>query len=242
MLQSDFKRFFLENILDFLWRQWSALGIAGGAHAEESWAIDPEALLPFTLTMARYEPRLFDEVCDWLVTNAKWIDNQRLRGILKNKSTVTKRLISAVASLVIHEAGTYKRKWQPLGKLAAQTTNDAAESLFITKAGDVHPKPREESEIFKRYGFIRGPIRLRKMSKPVFVNGRSNIRFLLRALFGIGSRSECVLFLLTHESGHPSETAKAIGISVRAVQDTLINFINVRIGNNHSSWKKKNPV
>jgi hypothetical protein len=65
----------MENVLDFLWRQWSALGIVGGARTEDVWAIDPEALLIFSLEMSRYEPRLFDEVLDWMVVNGKWIDN-----------------------------------------------------------------------------------------------------------------------------------------------------------------------
>jgi hypothetical protein len=67
MLQTNFKQFFLEETLDFLWRQWSALGVAGGARTEESWVIDPEALLIFSLQITRYEPRLFDEILDWLV-------------------------------------------------------------------------------------------------------------------------------------------------------------------------------
>ncbi|MBW2184803.1 MAG: hypothetical protein JRF49_13220, partial [Deltaproteobacteria bacterium] len=85
MSQKSFKEFFLENILNFLWRQWSALGVAGGARTEDKWVIDPEALLVFSLEMARYEPRLFDEILDWLVVNGKWIDIQRLRGIIKTK-------------------------------------------------------------------------------------------------------------------------------------------------------------
>ena len=75
----------MDNIFDFLWRQWSNLGIAGGTIPADTLVIDPEALFIFSLEFARYEPRLFDEILDWLVINGKWIDIQRLRGILKKK-------------------------------------------------------------------------------------------------------------------------------------------------------------
>ena len=65
---------------------------------------------------------------------------------------------------------------------------------------------------------------LRKMSKPVPVTAKNAIRFLLRALFGIGSRAECILYLLNYDAGHPSEMAKAIGLSVRGTQDALIGL------------------
>jgi len=245
MLQTNFKQFFLEETLDFLWRQWSALGVAGGARAEESWVIDPEALLIFSLQIARYEPRLFDEILDWLVTNAKWIDNQRLRGIVKEKNDETKRLISAVAIFVSQEAKTYKRKWQSLGSLAKPDERMEPESLFFTKEGQSYPEPgfgfgesrvresteseRRNADIFQKYGFMRGPFIPRKLSKSIPINARSNIRFLLRSLFGIGSRSECILYLLTHDGGHPNEIAQAIGISVKATQDTLIELSESRL-------------
>jgi len=117
MLQKDFKKFFLENILSFLWRQWSTLGIAGSARAEDIWVIDPEALLMFSLEITRYEPRLFDEILDWLVVNGKWLDIQRLRGIMKTKEGKTQRLTSAVGYFLSHEAKTYQRKWRMLGLL-----------------------------------------------------------------------------------------------------------------------------
>ena len=95
MFQKDFRSIFLENILNFLWRQWSALGVLGEAGTEDPWVIDPEPILLFTLEMARYEPRLFDEVMDWLVVNGEWIDLQRLRGIIRRQDETTIRLIGA---------------------------------------------------------------------------------------------------------------------------------------------------
>jgi len=224
MSQKKFKYFFLENILNFLWRQWSSLGVAGGAKSEDEWVIDPEALLLFSIEISRYEPRLFDEILDWLVVNGKWIDIQRLRGIIKNKDEKTQRLMSAVSHFLSWEAKSYRRKWHALSRLKASDLRIKEEMLFTTREGEHFPTPGEISKFFNKYGFLRESFSLRKMSRPVSVAARSNMRFLLRSLFGIGSRSECILYLLTHEAGHPAEIADAIGISVRATQDTLIEL------------------
>ena len=224
MSQKSFKEFFLENILDFLWRQWSTLGVAGGARTEDVWVIDPEALLVFSLEMARYEPRLFDEILDWLVVNGKWIDIQRLRGIIKTKNEGTQRLTRAVARYTSGEAKTYQRKWLALAQINEADSTAKEEILFKTKDGKSYPKPSEVFSVFHNYGFLRENFSLRRMSKSVPVTAGSTIRFLLRSLFGIGSRSECILYLLTHEAGHPAEVAHAVGISVRGVQDALIEL------------------
>lgn len=224
MSQKSFKDFFLENMLDFLWRQWSALGVAGGARTEEGWIIDPEALLVFSLAMARYEPRLFDEILDWLVVNGTWIDIQRLRGIIRIKDEETQRLIKAAARHTAGEARSLKRKWLALAQLHEADSKVNQEMLFRTKEGIPYPRPREAQPGLQRYGFLRENFTVRRMSKDVPVTAGCTIRFLLRSLFGIGSRSECILYLLTHEAGHPAEVARAVGISVRGVQDALIEL------------------
>ncbi len=221
---NDFKKFFLGEILDFLWRKWSAIGVAGGARDEEKWVIDPEALLVFSLDMARYDPRLFDEILDWLVANGKWIDSQRLRGILKNKPETIRRLFSAAALYISKEAKSLKRKWSPFARLTKRESDFKPEILFKTGEGIAHPEPRAEEKNFAKYGFLREKFQLRGMSKPPPVTAPGNLRFLLRPLMGVGSRSECIVYLLTHEGGHPAEIAKKIGISKMAVRNMLIDL------------------
>src|SRR3989338_8082634 len=183
MSHTNFRLFFLENVLDFLWRQWSCLGVAGGARQEDTWIIDLEALLIFSLRMSRFEPRLFDEILDWLVINGKFIDIQRLRAIMRKQDEVTQRLVSAAACFISHESKTYYRKWKALGLLKRVDTNIQDEILFRTKDDKSYPKSKEESIIFHDYGFLREEFILRKMSRPVSISSASNIRFLLRSLF-----------------------------------------------------------
>lgn len=225
MSQKDFRDIFLDNILDFLWRQWSAIGVLGEARAKELWAIDPEALLVFTLETGRYDPRLFDEVMDWLVTNGQWIDIQRVRGILRKIPDETCHLMGAVSEFLASRG--QERKWQNLSKLCFKNIPKERAPLFKLRYPKKHIEGiggAEPEEAFLKYGFFRAPLRPSKKSREVIPTAESNIRFILRALFGVGSRAECILYLLTHDAGHPSEVAKAIGLSVRGTQDALIEL------------------
>jgi hypothetical protein len=224
MSRESFRERFLETVLNFFWREWSVLGAAGGARAVDRWAIDPEALLAHSLSFARYEPRLFDEILEWLVLNGRWIDLQRLRGIAKGRPEPNARRLGAVAEFLSHAAKGDRRKWM---RLAHETGSEGAfpeEALFLTKEGKPYPLPNEMADEFRARGFIRPPFSLRGSARSVPVGSASTIRFLLRALFGVGSRAECILYLLTHESGHPAEVARSLGISVRGVQDALIEL------------------
>ena len=239
MSRKDFKEFYLEHILSFLWRQWSALGAAGGARSDDPWAVDPEALLLFSIKVSRYEPRLFDEILSWLIANGKWIDLQKLRGIARRKDADTQLLLSAIASFLTQEARSFKRKWEALKDLRKPDLNRKEETLFISKEGKPFPRPGKPSEVFRAYGFIREEVKLRNLSRPAPVTQPYAIRFMLRALFGLGSRAECILYLLTHEAGHPAEIAREVGISVRAIQDALIELAQSELVLTRSGGKRK---
>ena len=225
MSQKDFRDIFLENILNFLWRQWSTLGVLGEARTKDPWIYDPEAMLLFTLEMARYEPRLFDEVVDWIIVNGKWVDIQRLRGILRQKDEHSRNLMGAVAAFLMDQGN--ERKWRNLSQFCrshASARSSNPESLFYEKNGKFHPFTKKPDPSFLFYGLNRPQLRVRRMTRKVPITSHNNLRFLLRALFGLGSRAESLVYLLTHDGGHPSEVAKAIGLSVRGTQDALIEL------------------
>lgn len=240
MSQKDFRKIFLENILSFLWRQWSALGVLGESRSEDPWAIDPETLLIFTLEMGRYEPRLFDEVMDWLIVNGHWIDVQRLRGILREKDETAKRLTGAAAAWLAKESN--ERKWKNVAgfcKPAADMDKDHVEALFFEKDGQLYPAPKNAEPVFLSCGFFREPLNPRRLTREVPVTSHLTLRFLLRALFGVGSRAECLIYLLTHDGGHPAEVARAIGLSLRGTQDILIALSRSGLVLTRSKGKRK---
>lgn len=225
MSQKDFRNLFLENILNFLWRQWSALGVLGEARTKDTWLYDPEPMLLFSLEMGRYEPRLFDEVVDWLIVNNKWIDMQRLRGILREKDEIDRNLIGAVAAFLANKGN--ERKWNNLSQFCKSHVSNIPnnpESLFCEKNGKSHPITKTPDPSFLTYSFNRPQLRVRRMTRKVPITSHNTLRFLLRALFGLGSRAECLVYLLTHDAGHPPEVARAIGLSVRGTQDALIEL------------------
>ena len=70
-----------QGLLDFAWRQWSQLGVSSTVTGNDNWAADPEALILFTLGIARRDPGLFEEMLDWFALNQKILCVQRLRNL-----------------------------------------------------------------------------------------------------------------------------------------------------------------
>ena len=110
-----FKEEYQELLVNFLWRQWSALGVAGQSGAEDVWIIDPEALLLLTCTLGRCEPRLFDEVLDWLQENGRFINVNRLKRLLAREKFAGERVLATVAGVLAK--GTEATKWKLLADL-----------------------------------------------------------------------------------------------------------------------------
>lgn len=230
MSLGNFRTDFLDRLLDFLWRQWSALGVLGESGAEDDWVLDPEALLVFSLQIARYEPRLFDEILSWVVTNGSHLDAARLRNQVKGNPD-TGRCLGAVLQYAIrHEK---QRKWKNLavfcgGLWKKQPQADSTEALFLTKAGEPYPFASvvgaQPDADFMMFFLDRRKIEHLREGHEVPINAKANLRFLLRSLFGIGSRSECLAYLLTHDGGEARMVAEEIGLFWLGVQQTLADM------------------
>jgi hypothetical protein len=133
--------------------------------------------------------------------------------------------MGAVAAFLMKEAD--ERKWRNLSRFCQSLSSNGsskAEPLFYERTGKPHPISKRPDRSFLSCGFNRPQLSVRRMTRQVPVTSHNTLRFLLRALFGLGSRAECLVYLLTHDGGHPSEVAKAIGLSVRGTQDALIEL------------------
>jgi hypothetical protein len=215
-----FKGEYQTLLLDFLWRQWSALGVAGQTRAEDDWIIDPEALLLLTCTVGRYDPRLFDEMLDWLQANGWLINVMRLKRILRTEKFAGEPVLAAIAGLLAK--GTEAPKWKQLAASVARPA--ASEALFFHQDGEPIPAIGESELLFARYGWLRGPLRLRGYSQEFRPTDVANLVLQLRALFGISVRCEIVIYLLTHDAAHPSQIARDACYFERAVQGTLVDM------------------
>jgi hypothetical protein len=223
-------------LVNFLWRQWSSLGVAGQASGEDRWVIDPEGLLLFTCTMGRQEPRLFDEVLDWLQENGRFINIMRLRRILRTEKFAGERALGAVAAVL--GKGAEAPKWKLLAG-SVGPLEGTAEPFFFSSDGKPLPVLGEPEPHFIRYGFKRGPLRLRGYSQKFRPTQTPNLVLQLRALFGVNIRCEVVLYLLTHEAAHPSQIAREVYSFERAVQSTLVEMSQSGVVQLRSSGREK---
>jgi hypothetical protein len=214
---SDFKSTVLDHLLGLVWRQWSALGLSGYSASEETGVVDPEALLLLTLTLGRYDARLFDEVLDWLEVNGDFLNVQRLQNLLKQHNFQAKAQLSAVAERLGRKS-TAALKWK---KLASAYSLDQPEPLFYLKDGRPLPAPSEPDDIFRRHGLLRPPIKLRGYAQPFPSDGMPSLLLRLRALLGVNVRCEILCLLGAVDEIHPSIVAKQVGHAPRTTQSAL---------------------
>ncbi|MBK8870355.1 MAG: hypothetical protein KBG07_02415 [Elusimicrobia bacterium] len=212
--------------MKFLWRQWSALGLMGTAGVEDEWIIDPEALFVFSVGMARYEPRLFDEILGWLPTNGEWLDTARLKRMLP-KDERSLRVFGGTIQWAQKMAD--ERKWQGLARICGdiyknQPIADSVEVLFKEQNGTDYPLSGNNVDPSFAAYFIDRPLANPRIAMSVPMTASTNLRFLLRALLGVGSRSECIAFLLTHEAGQVHQIAGEIGFFWLSVSQTLADL------------------
>jgi hypothetical protein len=212
------KEFFREGLLALLWQQWSALGVAGSPKPDADWCVDLEALVLITTTQGRSDPRLFDEMLDWLWGNAQWVNVQRLRNIRKRLPLGDERVLAAVADWLGQRAAL--SKWKPLAAARSPAPANPCR-LFSAQDGSPEPMVGNPEPTFLRHGFIRHPIHRRELSQTPNPRFAATLPWKLRSLFGVQARCDFLLWLLTHESGHPAEIARATYYFPRTAEDTL---------------------
>ena len=148
-LLSDFRTEFRDQLLDLLWRQWTALGVSGHGGTWEGSAIDPEALLLFSCSIARHDARLFDAMLDWMRINGRYINVQRVKRIFVQEGFAGETVFQAVAAVT--KTPAYATKW---GRSTQSVASGAStlEPLFYLKDGKPMPVLREKDPLFAAAG------------------------------------------------------------------------------------------
>lgn len=228
---------FQEKIFDFLWRQWSTLGIAGLSKSDSNSIIDPEALLLFSLSLCRHEPRLFDEIIDWLFQNGHFINVQRLQQIQLKYDFNGGPQLSAVAELLTKKS-SYRLKWSGLAKKYYQKDK---EPLFFDKEGNALPCPNDKNanQEFLGHGLKRGQIKLRGYSQSFDMQSPTCLLLRLRALIGINSRAEILCLLASEKEIHPSKAARETIYYQKTIQTTLVEMAQSGVILTRTSKKEK---
>lgn len=198
-------------LLDFAWEEWAQMGVLAAARRDRRWAQDPEALLLLTFEVGRADPRLFDEVLDWLVSNEPLISARRLRTLADGPDD--ERLLAAVLEWV-------RRQRRPHGPSRQQDWPASdAEALF--PEADL-PTPHMD-QAFLAFGFTRPPAQPSGKSRQPDLTAPINFGFRLRQLLGLSARAEAIRYLLTAEveSATVADVAEPSGYSKRNIQEAL---------------------
>ncbi len=216
----------LEQLVNFLWRQWTALGVPGNRICDGDWIIDPESLLLITTEIGRHDARLLDLAIDWLHSYGKGINLQRLRRLQGQWGGSDARVLSGIAEILSEQS--VMRKWQPqvnksTWKSVRETHRfpDPPDPLFISYADTSPPVFGDPDPRFEKYGLLRSRWEPRSACKPPRTDLPCNLLWTLRSLFGVNARAEIMAWLLTHESGHPAAIARDTGYFSKSIQLTL---------------------
>ncbi len=219
---------FLEAVLDLLWAHWTAVGVAGVGASQAS-LVDPEALVLATADFGRFDARLFDEVLDWLVTNAARVDLVRLKRSIASASDETPRVAAAMADLVAAHSG--RRQWRTLVESPDTAPDPPATrpAIPLFQSGHGGSGWGEQDPVFLAHGFARGPLVLRGMSEAPDASLPACARFRARGLTGIGARAEVLTYLWTHEWSHGRLIAQRSLYAKTAVAQYLSDLAQLRL-------------
>ena len=203
------------ELTDFAWDQWAQLGAFASTERRDPWVADPEALLLFTLEVGRDDPRLFDEVLDWLLVNERLVSVQRLRNLCADDED--RRLAEAALAWLARQ----RPRTRFLTSRALERPEQPS-ALFRTLSRPV----RKPDEAFLSTGFLK------PMTEPTGKSGHPplasamSFAFRMRQLFGVGSRSEVVRYLLTATPDVPAQdVAQAVAYAKRNVNETLAALV-----------------
>lgn len=216
MQVSTLRRDVSRRLAAFAWDEWSQMGVLADARRVSPWAADPEALLLFTLEVGRTDPRLFDEVLDWLAVNAGLVSLQRLRNHCASRTD------EDLAEAALAWAGAHSDGVRIQSRPARPRES---EQLFYGGRAPTAP-----DEVFLEYGFRKPRAQRSRKSQLPNLTRPINFAFRLRKGFGVGSRAEVMRFLLTASALSPvasrplfttAAIADAAAFAKRNVHDAL---------------------
>jgi hypothetical protein len=195
-------------LLALAWDQWSQLGVSAANPAQrEERAADPEALLLFTLEVGRNDPRLFDEVLDWLALNEQLVSVHRLQNL--SVDPTDRALVDAALGWSATSRGRRRRVLEPRALPAR------LDPLFPAL-----PTPTENvNEAFAQHGLARTQLESSGKSQTPRLHDPISFAFRLRRLLGVGVRAEVVRTLLTIRA--PRLSGKVITASAAFAQRNI---------------------
>ena len=216
-----------ELVLNFVLGQWACVGVMAAPVPDQMRVIDPEVLLLLTMQVAREDPRTFDEVLDWLITNGRWINVSRLSALLDADRICTSDVLGAVAATLARRDKT--PKWRVLAAKLKPPAGKQPDALFRKGGRSIFLPTSEPDPTFESYGLLRTPVETRRLSSSVFASRptewtSANFMFKARALFGVSIRADVFSFVVLRGASNPTHIARELGYSQRRVHDALVDM------------------
>ncbi len=223
MSPDEFSQLLHEGLLAALWKQWSSLGVAGSSEGvHDDLILDPEVLLLATFVVGRRDPRLFDEVLDWLTINGDLINVPRLRRMIDKRGLASVDRVFRAVSEVLTSRKSMAAKWSIRGAEQARPQPGLREEVFFVDLQGVPlPMPREPDPLFRRAGFLREQIRFRGLSRSFPRAGAASMLLRLRALIGNSSRCELLCLLATRPRLTGNQATELTDYAPRTIQIAL---------------------
>jgi hypothetical protein len=212
MSTSALKERLEDGLLRFLWNEWSQLGVLGQVQRRSPWAEDLEALLVMSFEVARADPRLFDEILDWLATNEHLMSVRRLRTLAAGAPEPS-QTAAVLAWLARYRP---KARFSGSGEPAAPV---GRRRLFFDDGFPI----RSMDKPFQKHGWERPAVAPSGKSSSPDLHAPIAFGLRLRRLFGPGVRAEVVRHLLTADASRSSAAvvARSAAFTKRNVQETL---------------------
>ena len=202
---TEYRAEFRDQVLDLVWRQWTALGIAGHGERWHGSPIDPEALMLLTCTVGRYDARLFDAMVEWVGVNGQYVNVQRLKRIISTEEFAGEQVVRAVAATASNSVSA--AKW---ATTKSAQVSSKPRALFLLKDGRPMPIVKENDPIFKEHGLLRDKYEGRGVVQSFRPGPAANLVMRLRAFMGVNARCEIVTYLLLNDQGSPSSLARDV--------------------------------
>lgn len=201
--------------LDFAWEEWAQMGVLAAASRRSPWAQDPEALVLLTLELARDDPRLFDELLDWLVRNERIVSGRRLQTLCEGPDDA--RLVRAALDWVARRRGR---------RPAPQRAHAHADGEPLTLFRGLSTPVRNADPAFLSHGLLRQQVAPSGKSREPDLARPINLAFRLRRLLGVSARAEVARLLLTTDAtpATAASVASSAGYAKRNVQEALTSL------------------
>jgi hypothetical protein len=192
------------------------MGVLATAGRSDRWAADPEALLLLSFEVGREEPRLFDEVLDWMVRNERLISIQRLRNLIRDERD------RALVEAVVGWLGQQRRRARLEARARPSGETTQPQPFFRNSRLPVE----DLDPAFLSQGFLKPKSNPSGKSQAPNVQLPINFAFRLRLLLGIGARAEAIRILLTIDAPRVNSQviAGSIAYTKRNVQEATASL------------------